>query len=250
MPYFAGQGKLYVANVTAGVPGAFRWVGNVPELNVNFKTDVVNHKESFSGQQLTDLRLERSKDVEFVAALEDFTKENIALATRSARTVLGTTPVVDELSPTGLVAGDFFKTQFPRISAVVITDNLSAALVLGTHYEITSADHGTIKLLNVTGFTQPFKTDYSHLAADNIPFFTAARASLWFKFDGLNVASDTGTFSPVLVEMYKCSPDPLEQLLLIAEDVTQFTLKGSAQYDSLKANDATLGQFGRMVHLY
>jgi hypothetical protein len=54
MAYFSGQGKVYVAPLVNGLPGAFRWVGNVPDFKPTFETSKIEHKESYSGQRLLD----------------------------------------------------------------------------------------------------------------------------------------------------------------------------------------------------
>lgn len=246
MPYFSGQGKVYVAPVTAGAPGAFRFVGNVPELNVQLETDVLEHKESTSGQRLTDVRLIRGKSAKFNFALEEFNKDNLALALYGAATTIASGSVTGEVLPSAIAVGDYVRTKFPKISTVVVKDSAGtpATLVLDTDYEITSADHGTIKFLNVTGFTQPFKVDYAYAEVSNINMFTQGFQERWVKFDGLNTVDAN---KPVLVELYKVSFDPTERLDLIADDIQKFPLAGNALYDDSKESDTTLGQFGRVV---
>src|SRR3569832_1204031 len=125
MGYVSLQGKMYAAAVSNGVPGAFRYLGNVPEGGLQFSTDVFTHSESTTGQRLEDLRIPRNKSAKITITLEDFIKDNLALTS-------------------GLVAGDFVRTTKPNFSALVVTVSAGtpATLTLGTHNEITSAVHG------------------------------------------------------------------------------------------------------------
>ncbi|MEW5708778.1 MAG: hypothetical protein AB1830_07725 [Pseudomonadota bacterium] len=244
--YFSGQGKLFVAAVSGGVPGPFRFVGNVPELTIQMETDVLEHKESSSGQRLTDLRLIREKTASFSATLEDFSEENLALALYGTNTQIAAGNVTGEAFPNPVANGDYVRLAKQKVSSVVIKDSAAtpATLTPGTHYEVASADHGTIKILNIGTFVQPFKADYSYAQVQNINLFTQAQPQVWLRFEGLNTADAN---KPVLVELYKCAPNPLNELALIGEEIAQMQLEGSVLYDETKVSDTVLGQFGRVV---
>lgn len=245
MPYFSGQGKVYVATAAAGVPGVFRYVGNCPVLNVAVETDVLDHRESTSGQRLTDLRIIRGKTAKFNFTIEEFEKKNLAMALYGADSSIAGSTVVAEVFPT-VAVGDYVKTAKQDLSSIVVKDSAGtpATLTLTTHYEITSAKHGTIKFVNLASFTQPFKIDYTYATVTNINILTQGFTDRWVKFDGLNTVD---TNKATLIELYKVSFDPVAQLDLINDDIMKFELSGGALYDSTKEADAVLGQFGRMV---
>ncbi|MGH9202113.1 MAG: hypothetical protein ACRD2A_12865 [Vicinamibacterales bacterium] len=245
MPYFSGQGNVYVATASAGVPGVFRHVGNCPILNVQLETDVLEHKEATSGQRLTDLRIIRGKTAKFSFTIEEFEKKNLALALYGADSSVASGSVVAEAFPT-VAVGDFVKTAKQKLSAIVVKDSAGtpATLTLNTHYEVTSADHGTIKFINLASFTQPFKIDYSHAVVTNVNMFTQGFTDRWLKFDGLNTVD---TNKACLIELFKCSFDPASQIDFINDDIMKFELNGAALYDSTKAADTVLGQFGRLI---
>jgi hypothetical protein len=245
MPYWSGQGKVYIATTTAGVPGVFRYVGNCPILNVALETDVLEHKESTSGQRLTDLRIIRGKSAKFTFTIEEFEKKNLALALYGADSTIAGSTVTAEVFTT-VAVGDYVKTARQDLSSIVIKDSAGtpATLTLNTHYEITSAKHGTIKFINLASFTQPFKIDYTYATVTNVNMFTAGFADRWVKFDGLNTVD---TNKACLVELYKVNFDPVAQLDLINDDIMKFELSGGALYDSTKEADTTLGQFGRLI---
>lgn len=129
---------------------------------------------------------------------------------------------------------------------MVIKDSAAtpATLVQDTDYEIASADHGTIKILNVGTYVQPFKADYTYAQVTHVNLFTQAQPQVWLRFEGLNSADAN---KPVLVELYKCAPNPLNELSLIGEEIARMQLEGSALYDETKVGDSLLGQFGRVV---
>lgn len=162
----------------------------------------------------------------------------------AASTIAGST-VVAETFPT-VAVGDYVKTARQKLSSIVVKDSAGtpATLTLGTHYEVTSADHGTIKFLNLASFTPPFKIDYTYAAVDNVNMFTQGSVDRWIKFDGLNTVD---TNKACLVELFKCSVDPVSQIDFIGDDIMKFELSGGALYDSTKAADTVLGQFGRLI---
>ena len=246
--YFSGQGKMLVAVATNGVPGAFRDVGNVPELTLALETTTLERKESRSGQRLIALRLITEKKGSLTAALEDFMTDNLALGLYGSKAVVAASTVTGEALPDALVAGDLVRLAQPNVSSVVVEDSagVPVALTQGTHYEIASADHGTLRILDPAAFTQPFTVDYSYDGHINVGMFTAAPPELWVRFEGLNTADSN---KPVLIELYKVLFDPLGNLGLISDELARIDLSGSVLYDPTKENDATLGQFGRIVQI-
>lgn len=57
------------------------------------------------------------------------------------------------------------------------------------------------------------------------------------RFEGLNTAEvdgSTGRSSPVVVEVFKFSTDPFQELALIADTVQSFVLEGSVLADGFR----------------
>ncbi len=243
MPYFSGQGKGYLAVATAGVAGAMRFLGNVPVLDVQFETDVLEHKESTTGQRATDLRLLREKTARVAITLEEFDAANLALALFGANSSVTGAGITAEPIPT-MADGEFYHTLHPDISSVVIEDSLAAPLVLNTNYRIDSAKHGRIEFLDVSGFTQPFNIDYTFATYTNVNMLTAGLVERWLRFDGLNTADAN---QEVAVDLYRVAFDPTEALQLIGDELAQYVLNGSVLNDDTKSADPVLGTFGRIV---
>lgn len=246
--YFAGQGKIFLAPLDAnGVPGAFRWIGNVPDFAPAFETSKVEHKESWSGQKLTDKNLPTENKASFSATLEDWSKANVALATKGTVGSIEAGNVVDELSPAGLAEGDVWALKNPKISALVITDSAGVPvnLVAGTDYT-ADLDFGTVTLGDMSGFTLPLKASYTKTALDVVTFFTEGVKEVALRFEGVNVADGN---KKVLVELYRIATDPTQELPLITEEFGQFSIEGNCLIDATKGEDALFGKFGRMVYV-
>jgi hypothetical protein len=247
--YFSGQGKLFIAGRDSnGNAQAFRYVGNVPNLEITTATETIEHKESTSGQRLTDARMITQKDVSISFPFDEFNIDNLAQALYGTKTTTAGSSVTGEVLPSGLAIGDYVRTKYPEISAVVVKDSAGspATLVLGTDYEIASANHGTLKILNLGAYVQPFKVDYTYGAHDHVKMFSTTPGNKWLRFEGLNTAD---TDKPVLIELYNCLLDPTSLLAAINDEFGNLPIAGKALYDDTKVSDTYLGQFGRFVHI-
>lgn len=246
MSYFSGQGRVYLAGRDAnGNPLALRWVGNVPDLKVSLNVETIEHKESYSGQRLTDLQLIKGKDGEFSCSLEEISIENLELSLYGTTSSVTAGSVTDEALPTGVAANESRLLAHQIVSGVVIQDSATtpATLTEGTHYKVHAAQ-GAIEFLNVTGFTQPFKVDYDYGAAKTIAMFRSAQPEVWLRFDGINTADSN---RPVILDLYRVAINPTKDLSLISDELQRFELSGRVLADATKASDAQLGQFGRLI---
>jgi len=246
MPYFSGQGRVYIGTRDSnGNPQAMRWLGNVPELKVSLNVETIEHKESYSGQRLTDLQLIKGKDGEFTCAVENFSIENLELTLYGQTSSVTAGTVTNEALPTGAVAGGIYLLANQFVSSVVIKDSAAtpATLTEGTHYKV-HAEQGAIEILNVGTFTQPFKVDYSYGAAKRLAMFKSAQPEVWLRFDGLNTA-DSNT--RVIVDLYRVVLNPSKDFSLIGDDIQKFELSGRVLADTTKSDTGPLGLFGRVI---
>jgi hypothetical protein len=158
--------------------------GNVAELKLSLKTDVLEHYESQTGQRSLDHRMVKQKSATVNLTIEEFTKENLALALYGNHVTGSTGTVTDE--PIGGAAAGGRRPLLPRppkVSALVVTDSAGtpATLTAGTHYT-ADTDFGALQFLDTTGFTAPFKASYSYGTATEIGIFTQAlpeRSCAW-----------------------------------------------------------------------
>ena len=79
--YASFQGRVFLGKRDeSGLPIEVRSPGNVAELKLSLKTDVLEHYESQTGQRSLDHRMVKQKSATVNLTIEEFTKENLALA--------------------------------------------------------------------------------------------------------------------------------------------------------------------------
>jgi hypothetical protein len=244
MPYYSGQGKLYVAERDgSGNALSFRFLGNVPTLRVTVGSDTVDHKEAYSGNRIVDKRITRETKCELSFEVEEFNHKNLLLALWGATKAQTGAAVTNEAFPNPVAVGDFVRLKHPKVSAVAVKDNLSASLTVDTHYKL-NANHGTVEIVNLAAFTQPLKADYTYATHDIAKVLGDVSKERWFRFEGLNTAD---TNQPVLVELYRTQLNPLRDFDLINDEIAKYPLDGVALYDATKSADDVLGTFGRVI---
>jgi hypothetical protein len=187
----------------------------------------------------------KQKSATVTLTIEEFTKDNLALALYGNYTAGATGTVTDEPLPAGLVVGDRYALAHPKVSALVVKDDASATLTLGTHYT-ADTDFGAIQILNLASFVPPFKASYSYGAVTEIGIFTQPLPERFLRLEGLNTAQGN---AKTLVELYRIAFDPLKEISFISDEYNRFELEGSLLADPGKPVDAVLGQFGRLVQL-
>jgi hypothetical protein len=227
-------------------------VGNCPELKVGFQVDNIEHKESYSGQSLTDLKIPKGKSTSLNFTLEEPNKENLAMVLYgTALSVAASTAITDEVlggtpNITTLAIGQVFVgAKRNATGTVTLKDSTGTpkTLTLGTNYthEVIS---NTITLLDVTTggpFVGPLKLSYTPGTSTEVAMFNVAASDLFLRFVGMNMA-DSGKI--VTCDLFKVNLNPLKELALITDDLAQFQIEGSALLDILKPSSNTLGQFG------
>lgn len=251
--YASFQGRVFLGKRDIdGLPIEVRSPGNVAELKLSLKTDVLEHYESQTGQRSLDHRMVKQKSATVNLTIEEFTKENLALALYGNH-VVGTPgtvtaePIHVGSGGTTPIAGDRYFLAHPKVLSLVVVDSAGtpATLVLGTNYT-ADVDFGAIQFLDTTGFTAPFKASYAYGVATEIGIFTQALPERFLRLEGINTAQGN---AKVLVELYRVAFDPLKEISFISDEYNKFELEGSLLADTTKPFDAVLGQFGRIVQL-
>ncbi|MCE5420256.1 MAG: hypothetical protein JJ713_05665 [Acidithiobacillus sp.] len=248
MAYFSGQGRVYLAQRDPnGNPLALRWVGNVPDLKITLNVETMEHKESYSGQRLTDLQLIKGKDGEFSCTLEDLSSENLELSLYGVTSTVTAGTVSGEKLADGIVAGETRLLANQFVSGVVIKDSSGTPKTLPAAQYTVHANQGAITFSDLsTGgpYTQPFLVDYAYGAARRTAMFKSAMPELWLRFDGINTADAN---KPVIVDLYRVAINPTKDLSLIGDDLQKFELTGRVLADLGKSETGALGRFGRLI---
>lgn len=248
--YFFGQGKVDAAlRDVSGNPLAFRWLGDTSSLKVSLSTEKLDFKESHTGQKGLAKSFTIGKSANVEATLMELTKENLALTLHGTASALAGSTVTGETLPADLKVGDKARLKNPKVSAFTLKDSTSGtpkSLVEGTDYQL-NADYGSVEILNIGTFVQPFVAAYTAGTAENVSMFTEQPKDLWLRYEGINLAQEG---RKCLVELYKVSFDVLKELMLINDkDLTGMDISAGIQVDSTKPATGDLGQYGRIVNL-
>jgi hypothetical protein len=249
--YFSGQGIVYASTRDgSGNATTYRDLGNVPSLRLTLETDVLEHKESRTGNRLTDLRLTRERRARVTMTIESFSKANLMMLLYGTASSIVAGSVTNEVFPAGLAAGDMVALNFPLVktspSPVITGTAGGATLTAGTHYRI-DYQTGMVTILNTSVGVQPYEIDYNYDAEDIVPMFRSSQVERFLRFAGLNTANSN---KPVIVELYRVVFDPVGNIDLINDEFAQFEIEGSVLYDTTRdANDSAgvLGGFGRII---
>lgn len=245
MKDFSFQGKVYLgAHLAGGKPGALRWVGDAPKCDVSLATDSESRKESYSGNRLTSAYLQKGTDVTIALTLNWANAENMVLGLYGTAIAVTAGTATDEVLPTGLVIGDVVALNHGGISTLVVKDSTGSPVTLtpGTDYSIESANGGTVKILNLGSFVQPFKASYAYTASADVTMFTSAPPERYLLLDGINTIDN----SPVRLRLYRTRFNPLTTLPLINDSFGTIELSGAVLFDNEAAVDSNLGGFGKI----
>lgn len=242
---FSLQGYVRLGTLDAtGKIGALRWVGNVPEATLTLSTSSADKNESFSGQRLQIGRLPTGTTAALAMTLDYWSAANLALAfNANVQNIIAST-VTGEVFPAALVAGDLVRLDHPFASSLVVTDSTGSPITVNTSdYALEGHAKNIVRIIDPTGYVQPFKGAYSYAAASNIVLFSKPSALNFAQFDGIN----TETGEAVVIDLWRTRFDPVQSLGLINQEYGNLQLTGAVLYDTTRASDAALGGFGRML---
>lgn len=250
MPYFSGQGRVYIgARDAAGNPQGLNFVGNVPELKVSLSVETLEHQESTSGQRLTDLQLIKTKKGEFACTLEELIAVNLSLALYGTTVEQTSGTVTSEALPNPVTAGSLYLLAKQNVSSVVVKDSSATPKTLPAGQYSLNAKHGSLSITDKTTggpFVEPFKVDYAYGVAQSTALFTQPLPERWVRFEGLNTADSN---REVVIDLYRVAINPAKELSIITEELLKFELSGQVLADTQKSAIGDLGQFGRIVLL-
>jgi hypothetical protein len=261
--YASFQGRVFLAKRNPlGEAIEARSPGNVAELKLSLKTDVLEHFESQTGQRALDHRMIKQKSATVMLTIEEFTKENLALAlygnyALSSGATVSDEPLVHQAtgSPAVLpVVGDRYFLAHPKVSALTLRDSSATPITLQAGTDYTSdVDFGAIQFLRLDNgatpavpFVPPIRASYGFGEVTEVGIFTQPLPERFLRLEGINTAQNN---AKVLVELYRVAFDPLKEINFISDEYNKFELEGSLLADSTKPIDAVLGQFGRIVQL-
>ncbi len=239
--YFSFRGKVYVGERDeSGNPDGLTHIGNVPEMSLSFAVETLEHKESMSGQDLTDVSITTSKSGEISLTAEELIKETFALALNGTYSdVTGATVASGEALCSAPVVGKTYLLAHPDVSAVTLTH---AATPIDAEDYTVNAKHGSIVFNDVTGLTGAVTAGYTYASYKKVLMFTADEKDYWLRLEGLNKVTN----ERIVVDLYKVRLNPTDGMAFINDELGDAPIKGKVLADTTKTADGALGQFGRM----
>lgn len=251
---FEGQGKIYMgARNASGDPESLFWVGDAPNFVIEQAEEVEEVKDSYSGLKSLIARIGKGVTNTVKMTLRDIQKQNLKIAFRGTDLSISGTSVSNESlgdGSTSVAVGDYLKLANPNATSIVLTDSTGSpvTLTLGTHYEITDADFGIIKILSLSGLTQPIKAAYTRAATTGVVLHDDdTEDEYYIYFTGLNITSKP--HKKVGVELWRVSFSPAALLALITEEVATFELTGAVLVDSTREDNSAFGPYGRITYV-
>ena len=233
--YFSGQGRLSVAKIVGGKRGAFRFVGNVPQLEITTDVQTNDHKESHSGQRAVDYSIVTERNVGFNATLEEFTKQNLALALGASVSEIEAKTVSAESLADSPKDGDVLYLEYPHAKDIVISVK-GAPLADAAAVEI-EPKFGRITVLDASKLAGAVTASYKTDKVTKIEALQENVEGYALRFDGLNTAKGD---APVIVSIGKVQINPAETLSLISDELNSFQLSGKVLINGGKFYDITM----------
>lgn len=193
---WTGQGPIYMGkyDATNGVAAKAYMTEMLPigcgnrtlQITPNIETETI--AESCSGARAVLKEFTKSKEIQVALSMVQFDGSMLARALMATPATVASGTVTGE-SLGSPAAGETVFLSKAGATNVVIKDSASgspATLVKDTHYEITDADHGAIKILDMASFVPPLVADYENAGGINLPLLSAGNVEVSLAFTGLN----------------------------------------------------------------
>ena len=223
---YRGKGSIYI-----GLPGeALLKLGNCPQLTKNVETEEVNLPDSESAGGGNVASDERITGVTLEIQCNNFSPDNLAIATRGAVTAYAGGTITDEAHSDIVIGGLIVLDHIPDISTIVV--NKGATTLAANDYEISGRagiipkSTGTNTLADGDDLT----VSYTGKASSVVQALINAGLEYRLFFDGLNEAKSG---KAVRFEAFKVKPSP-SSLNLIGDEYGVMTINAKVIKDSSK----------------
>lgn len=243
------RGNIGIAERDAnGEPGAITYLGDTSDAEVSLDTEYADNFNNNAAISSQDLHIAVKVSGKVKLMLKAHTAKILELAMFGESVVETGGSFSNKLFPTGIVAGETRRLPGNRanVSSLVITDSAGspATLALNTNYT-ADLKNGTVKFVNVTGFTQPFKAAGTEVASQvSVPMLKNRSAEFYLICEGINCADND---KAVIVDLYRVAFGPAAKLQLKASgnDVHSVELEGVLLGDPQKDVTDDFGIYGR-----
>lgn len=238
--YYYGQGKLYLARRnSAGQALSWRWVGDVSSLNIELEFEEKRSRASVGGRLMNAQRYITAIEGKVTSTWHEFSAENLQILLEAKSISQIPNVFARDILPEGIEAGDRITLRNQSVWGVSIQN-----MVNGDDYIVDNL-WGAVTFLS-TPTMQPVIVDYQHPGNTALSITEGMTDEFSLRYEGLNLAESN---SPVLVEIYRVSLDPIATLTLISTETELSGLETTANilHDGQKSNDELLGRLGRIV---
>lgn len=228
------QGYLRIGTrLPTGKPGPLYEAGNCPELKLAINEDTTDKNESMTGARVQLSQMGTGKSGTLTGTFDEWSMKNLALGLFSTplNAVAGTATA--DTFPTGLVAGDQALLTHPYVSSLVITDSAGSPVTVPSNkYKLVGHNAAVVEMIDVTGYTQPFKAAYSYASYDSLEVFTQTAPERYLVFDGINTETGEG----VLYSIYRARFKPFEDISLIHQEYGSLPFSAAVLWDKLNVD--------------
>ena len=230
-----GRGEVYFDRFDAnGLATGERFLGNCTTFEVSNNDDVREKYSSAEASSPLVKRINTRRTMELSIALNEFNKENVALAFMGAEATLSqSSGSFTSGSPDNITArlDRWVPLQKRSVSSVVVKNSAqTVTYVLNTDYKV-DAVAGRLYFVAGGAITdaQALKVEYSY-AVVSLPKVQAGVSS--FIEGKVRFVGKPATGPTWEVEVWKVSVSPEGALSLIGDDFAEFTLKAAVLADT------------------
>lgn len=238
--YISLQGRFYLAPIVAGVVGAMRELGNVPEFSLEIGADVIEHNESMTGQRTVDFTMVQTTSVSFSGQLEQVDEENLKyILSGTNHVVASESAKIQQLGTVKI--GDEIKLDGYNLTAVSFMDSAETPLAIPKEKYTLDAVFGTVKFKEA--IASPVTATFTTGAVTHTTLASDFGSEYQLFFKGVNTANGDN----VAVTLHRTKKSPETEFPLIHEELGSYSISGQALSDVSKTVDSNLGLYGYMV---
>ena len=212
----------------------------------NVKTEFEDNFSTKSAISRQDLHCPTQQSGEGMMKLKEHTAKNLALALFGTVTAVAQEAFTNVLFPTGITAGQTHRVPGGRakLSGVTLVDNAGTAF--GAGEAIIDPLYGTVKFVNITGKTQPFKISGTAGVSERVAILTKRVTEKFIRFHGINIADGD---KPCIAEIYRASLEPAEKAQLKGQGKAEYSLKFTMLDDATKPESEDYGRYANYALL-
>lgn len=248
--YFLLRGDIDIADrLTTGEPTKLQALGESPQFELMIEEQRAENYATSGALNEKDLSVTIQIDVKGVLTMKEADADRLTLAVFGEKAADAGGAVTNQAFPSGIADGErhLLPGRPLNVTSVSIVDSAGtpATLVADTDYTL-DADAGIVEFLDVSGFTQPFKANYTEGASTGVAIATKVTPEKYLLFRGINLADNE---KPLFAEFYRTRIGPAKKVTLKTQDgkeVAAFEFDLEFLADPKKTAVPPLGRFGRI----